>query len=125
MSEGPPTIVRRSLRARQATNGEATEMSFEDLKSALANGTGFVEVDVEGGAACVSNDPLVARQGAIERAVRITAGEREARLYMTEPTRPASLLRSPDIALGVTLEQARELLSLGAKWVGPDVYRPD
>ena len=109
-----------------STEAERSTMSYDELKAALTNGTGIVELD-EGQPQGFANSLVAARKAAYEQQERITHGERVAYLYTKEYDAECArggMPRAAAIEMAVTMQQAQELVSLGAKWIGAEVYRP-
>ena len=99
------------------------ENSFERMMGVLRDGTGEVELDVETPQSATSLK--LAGQFAWERQKRIDDGERVAYLYTHEhDAKLAPLKRRWVLCTGVTFDQARQLLTAGAKWIGPEHHNP-
>lgn len=98
--------------------------NFERLRSALRDGTGTVELDAE--EPHVSGNYAAASEMAASRHKSIKDGERVAFLYGLDRDRKMEAAGVPQwtLQIGVTREQALELLSLGATWVGHEHERP-
>ena len=100
-------------------------VQFEDLRAALSNG-GVVEIDV-GMNPGVGNDYRSAQQASRGHAEAISRGERVAHLYTKEcdaQCAAQSMPRAAALTIGATLEQVRELIAAGAKWIGPEAFKP-
>ncbi len=99
---------------------------LEKMTEALSYGTGRVELNVEAPVTMpgAENLALLAELDKA-RTASIHSGHRVARLLLHENDHVRKLApRRHDGETGVSNEQALELMSLGAKWVGHDHYRP-
>ena len=91
-------------------------MTYDELKAALMNRTVIVEIE-EGPAYATTGAMMRDRQKAMER--RECVAYLYTKKYDAERA-AGGLPRAADVEMPVTLEQARELMKLGAKWVGVD-----
>jgi hypothetical protein len=102
-------------------------MSDEDLKEALKNRTGRVVV-CRTQSQAISNDARTAAAiAAAERAERAAGGGYSALLFTPEYTRRMLESGRQDHAeaeMTISVDQARELLSLGAEWNDLEFLRP-
>lgn len=102
-------------------------MSTEALKEALKNKTGRVVMERTPSQAISNDARSAAAIAAAERAERAAGGGYSALLFTPEYTR--KMLESgeqdhAEMEMVVSVEQARELLSLGAEWNGMEFSRP-
>jgi hypothetical protein len=102
-------------------------MSHEDLKEALKNRTGRIVV-CRTLSQAISNDAQTAAAiAAAERAERAAGGGYSALLFTPEYTRKMLESGQQDHAaaeMAISVDQARELLSLGAEWNDLESLRP-
>lgn len=101
-------------------------MSYDELKAALTNGSGIVELS-EVRSQAIANTASAAAAAARDHRESIERRECVAYLYTKEYDAECAargLPRAAAVEIPVTLEQARELLSLGATWVGAEAHRP-
>ena len=99
-------------------------MIYEDLKEAIRNRTGRVVVCLTTSQGISGEGPSAGALAATERAKWDAGVSYSALLFTPEHTR--KMLESgeedqADTMMTITVEQARELLSLGAEWHGMDL----
>jgi hypothetical protein len=99
------------------------EDSFARIMTSLKSGAGYVHLDTQP-PQCATTPDLAAKFAELRQAA-IDRGERVAYLFTHEHNAKFSPLPPRFVlATGVTMDQAKQLLSAGAEWIGAAHHKP-